>query len=303
MQPGSQNQIDRFMSGFKIENWFEWVFCPMPWVQLIHGLGQQQFPKRSKEKYQVPDFLVIVETSGLIHQPLLVEVKRVPREKETLKLQKSQVTLCQRYASTMNFPLVYAVYWDKLSAWTMNTVDTFETKSSTRKLAMMKAFELDCSAILGDISHFVPNSLVRVSRFTKQGVTPNGVQDQKYGHLLSDTVILGDKRVQMSSIESGAIDSMLTMKLQREENVGSGVTEIVECTDDSYILKLSSWITRHIGLFQTEPSEQYSNISAHVITGLMKKLDCRLIHLFPTDRTEDLKRIDSLFWTSAPTKN
>ena len=140
---GSPEQVERFIGGFKIEDWFEWTFCAMPWVLLIHGLDQQQFPARSKEKYQVPDFLVLVETSALTHQPLLVEVKRVSREKTTLRLQDSQVLLCQQYASTLKIPLVYAVYWEFLSAWTLNTVDTFEIKSSTRKLSMTTAFEMD----------------------------------------------------------------------------------------------------------------------------------------------------------------
>lgn len=303
LQLSSRDQIDRFMSGFKIEDWFEWIFCPMPWVQLIHGLDQQQFPRRSKEKYQVPDFLVIVETSALTHQALLVEVKRVPRQKETMKLKDSQVALSQQYASTVNLPFVYAVYWAKLSAWTMNTVDTFETKSSARKLTMLRAFELDCSAILGDISYLIPHSLVRVSRFTTHDVTPDCVQHRKYGRLLSDVVVLGDNRVQMTGIESASIDSMLAMKIRREQNVSDGVTEIIETTDELYMLKLSSWITRHIGLFRTEPTEEYCNVSARVITDLMKKLDCQVMHLFPTDRTEDLKRIDSLFRTSALTKS
>jgi len=296
---GSQQQVERFISGFKIEDWFEWIFCPMPWVQLIHGLDQQQFPVRSKEKYQVPDFLMLVETSAFTHQPLLVEVKRVPREKRTLKLQDSQVLLCQQYASALNIPLVYAVYWELLSVWTVNTVDSFENKSSSRKLPMTTAFELDCSAILGDVSFLVRSALVRQSRFTKHGVTPDCVQHHKYGRLLADRVDLGEKRVDMTSLESAAIDSMLAMKLRSEKNVGDGVTELVETTDEIYMLKLSSWITRHLGLFKMAPSEQYANVSAHVINDLMKKLDCPVMHLFPTDGTEELKRIDALFRTSS----
>lgn len=149
----------------------------------------------------------------------------------------------------------------------------------------------------------MPPSLVRASRFTKRDVTPNCVQHHKYGRLLSDVVILGDNRVQMTSIESAAIDSMLAMKLRREEDLGDGVTELVETADDLYMLKLSSWITRHIGLFRVEPSEQYSNMSAHVVTNLMKKLDCPVVHLFPMDRTEDLKRINTLFRTHTPSED
>jgi hypothetical protein len=303
LEPGSQDQIDRFMGGFEIEDWFEWIFCSMPWVQLIHGLDQQQFPLRSKSKYQVPDFLVIVETSALTHQALLVEVKRVRREKDTLNLRKSQVGLCQQYASTVNLPLLYAVYWDKFSAWTLNTIDTFEIRSSTRKLAMTRAVELDCSAILGDVSHLVPPSLVRVSRYTKHEVTPSCVQHEKYGRLLSDVAVLGQKRVQMTTVESAAIDSMLVMKPRSQQNVGDGVIEITTTIDEIHILKLSSWITRHIGLLQEDPNEEYSNISAHVIADLMEKLGCQVVHLFPTNGTDELKRLDFLFRTCAPNKN
>src|SRR6266849_3068192 len=105
-----------------------------------------------------------------------------------------------------------------------------------------------------------------------------GVQHHKCGRLLSDTVILGDKQVDMTSLDSAAIDSMLAMKLRSEKDLGDGVTELVETIDEIYMLKVSCWITRHIGLFRTTPSEQYANMSAHVITDLMKKLDCPVMH-------------------------
>src|SRR4051812_19931106 len=76
LSPADQGRVERFMNGFRIEDWFEWIFCSMPWVKLVHGLDQQHFPPQSKEIYQVPDFLLLVETSSLKHQPLLVEVKR-----------------------------------------------------------------------------------------------------------------------------------------------------------------------------------------------------------------------------------
>jgi hypothetical protein len=49
-----QAQMGRFISGFKIEDWFEWTFSAMPWVNLIHGLDQQQFPIRSKAIIRSP---------------------------------------------------------------------------------------------------------------------------------------------------------------------------------------------------------------------------------------------------------
>ncbi len=293
-----QGRIERFISGFRIEDWFERIFSIMPWVRLIHGLDQQQFPIRSKETYQVPDFLLIVETSTLAHRPLLVEVKRVPKDKFTLKLQDSQVALCENYAAKLQIPLVYAVYWEQFSAWTLNTPDTFERKSSSRKLPMTSAFELDCGVILGDISHMVPPSLVRVSRFRSQSVTDSQVRRMQYGCLVSDVATLVDRRVQMNSLESAAIDSMLTMTRVNETIHGNGETELTEMPDSVYVLKLSSWITRHMAIFKTQPSEQYANVSAHVITEFMKKLDCQLLHLFPSGRSKQLERLNELFRTA-----
>lgn len=293
-----QGRVERFISGFMIEDWFEWIFSAMPWVQLIHGLDQQQFPVRSKDKYQVPDFLLLVETSALEHRPLLVEVKRVPKDKFSLKLQESQIVLCERYAARLQIPLVYAVYWERLSVWTLNTPDTFERKSSSRKLPMTSAFELDCGAILGDISHMVPPALVRVSRFSTQNVTDSSVRHEKYGRLVTDMASLGDHMVEMTSLESAVIDSMLTMTQVNEANLGNGETELTETPDNVYLLKLSSWITRHLAIFKTQPSEQYANMSAYVITEFMKKLDCPVLHMFPSGRSKQLEQLYELFRTT-----
>lgn len=295
LSPDDQGRIERFISGFRIENWFEWIFSAMPWVQLIHGLDQQQFPMRSKDKYQVPDFLLLVETSTLEQRPLLVEVKRVPKGKSSLKLQESQIALCERYAAKLQIPLVYAVYWERLSVWTLNTPDTFEQKSSSRKLPMSSAIELDCGAILGDISHMVSPALIRVSRYSTQNVTGNLVRHKKYGRLVSDVASLGERKLEMNSLESAALDSMLTMIQVKDMNLSNEETELTETLDTVYILKLSSWITRHLATIKTQPSEQNANLSACVITHLMKKLNCPLLHLFPFGRSKQLERLDELF--------
>lgn len=297
-QLNNRDHVDRFVRGFRIEDWFEWIFSTMPWIKLIHGLDQQQFPSRSKENYQVPDFLLLVETSALALQPLLVEVKRVSAERMTLKLQNAQVELCQAYAAALKIPLVYAVYWEKVCGWTMNTVDSLEQKSSSYKLALTRAIELDCSAIVGDISHLVPPALVRVSRFSKNEVLDDSVRHEQYGRLLSDIAILGEQQVEMTSLESAAIDSMILMKRQESTELGNGETEVVESPDDIYLIKLSSWVTRHIAMFGVTPSERLANMSGYTITELMKKLDCPVVHLFPTGRTKELARMDEQFRTA-----
>jgi len=144
----------------------------------------------------------------------------------------------------------------------------------------------------------VPPALVRVSRFSPQDVTDNSVRHEKYGRLVSDVASLGDRKVELTSLESAAIDSMMTMKRVRETKLGNGETELIETPDSVYMLKLSSWITRHLAIFKTQPSEQVANMSAHVITDFMQKLDCPLLHLFPSGRSKQLELLDELFRTA-----
>ena len=294
-----QRRINRFIAGFKIEGWFQWIFSALPWAMLIHGLDQHQLPFTSKEQYQVPDFLVIVETTALTREPLLVEVKRVADPKATLRIQDSQFALCENYAATLGIPLVFAIYWEKVMGWTLNTPDSFERRASTRKLPMTSAFELDCSLILGDVSYLVTQSLTRVSRFDENDVSESSVRHQEYGRLVSDVAVQGGNRIEMTTLESAAIDSMLRMKKRSVKRSDNGDTEIVESPDGNYLLKLSSWITHHQTIFNTTPTEEHFNVSAHVITDLMTKLDCPLLHMFPLGRSGGLKQLERSFMTSA----
>lgn len=293
-----QAVIERFVGGFTIEDWFEWTFSAIPWVKLIHGLDQQQLPERSKELYQVPDFMMLVETSRHEDQPLLVEVKRVPVQKATLKLQAAQVDLCERYAATLRIPLVYVVYWEKFSAWTLTTPDAFERGASARRLPVTSAFERDCGLILGDISYVVPPALTRVSRYHSQGEVPEDSSGhKKHGRRVFDMASLGTTRVEMNELESAAVDSMLTMTQVSSTRREAGETELVERPDNLHLLKLSSWINRHLAIFGMQPTEERAHVSAHVITDFMEKLGCPPARLFPANRSPQMQALAELFLT------
>lgn len=291
-----QDRISRFMEGFKIEDWFRWTFSAMPWAHLIHGLHQQQSPVRSKSEFQVPDFLTVFEASDLTLQPLLVEVKRVSGMKMSLEIQESQIGLCEKYASTLNIPLVYAVYWHRLSVWTLNTPDSFVQKSSTRKLELTTAFELDCGGVLGDISFLVPQSLARVTVFDHQA-PPGGIRHETLGTIVSDVVSVGKKEFALTTVETAAVDCILSMR-DVSKTVDGSKTTIKQHLDDTYLTKLSNWITRHLAIFGITPTEEHSNVSAHTISNLMKKLECTHCHMFPTDRTPQISQVDQVFRTS-----
>ncbi len=298
MSREDQTRFERFTRGFEIEDWFKWTFAVMPWIKLIHGLEQQQFPERSKESYQVPDFLLLVETSRLETQPLLVEVKRVTNPKTTLKVQADQAELCEQYAASLRMPLVYAVYWEMFSAWTLNTPDTFRRATSTRNLPVAAAFESDCGLILGDISYLVPPSLVRVSRYSRQGEADDSSGHRKYGRRVFDAVSLGDRRVEMNEMESAAVDSILTMTQLDRRRHDDGQTDLTEKPDNCYVLKLSSWINRHLAIFGVQPSEVYATGSVHVITGLMEKLACPVLRSFPGVRSAQVQALARMFLTA-----
>src|SRR5205814_1564634 len=92
---------------------------------------------------------------------------------------------------------------------------------------------------------------------------------------------------------------MMQMKTLKVTEFDNGDTELIETPDELYILKLSSWVTRHLALFRVEPTDTLANKSAWYIIEFMKKLDCPVMHLFPTNRTEELKGLDKMFRTSA----
>lgn len=249
----------------------------------------------------MPDFLLLVETSRLESRPLLVEVKRVPRRKAKLELRGNQMRLCESYAAALQIPLVYAIYWERFSAWTLNTPDVFGGRSATRRLPAESAFETDCGLILGDISYLVPPALARVSRYSAQGTADDVSEHAEFGQRVSDVVSLGEKTVEMDELESAAVDSILTMTRVHRASPGDGQTELVERPDGPYLLKLSSWINRHLAIFDVEPSEQHANLSAHVIARLMEKLACPPLHSFPMERSVQMRELADVFLSAGGT--
>ena len=145
----------------------------------------------------------------------------------------------------------------------------------------------------------MPQSIVRISRFDNNGVSESSVRHKEYGRLVSDVMAIGKNRIELTTLESAAIDSMITMTTKGVKRSDSGETEVVEAPDDNHAPKLSSWITHHQAIFGTAPTEQYFNVSAHVITDLMEKLGCAPLQLFPTGMSGDVRHLEGLFMTAA----
>ncbi|HAW30593.1 MAG TPA: hypothetical protein DCY03_21115 [Planctomycetaceae bacterium] len=289
-----QTSLNRFLSGFEIEDWFESIFGIMPWTTLLHGLSQRQVPSHSKAAFQVPDFEANIETSALNNEPLLIEVKRVSGKKQTLKLRKSQVTPTQKYASMKGVPLVYAIYWDLLHGWTLNTLDSFKNNSSTFKISLLEAFEYDCSLIFGNVSYLITQQVHRVQVFSTEPFASPPVIHETFGALVSDQVTIDNKTYSLNGVETVVLDSMFSFS---ETNKSSDLsnTTIRSETRDIFCFKLSDWITRYLILYKVKPDEKFANSSAHIIMNLMKKLDIPSVMMYPIGRSPELIELDSLY--------
>ncbi len=289
-----QSSIDRFFRGFEIEDWFEAIFGIMPWSHLLHGLSQRQVPSRSKETLQVPDFTAFIETSTFRSEPLLIETKRVTGNKQTLKLRKTQVEPTLTYTNTLGIPLVYATYWDLCGAWTLNTLDSFESNSSTYKIALATAFEFDCSLIFGDVFYLITQQIHRVRTFSTEPIDSPPVVHETFGGLLSDEVTIDDKTHSLSGVEPAVLDSMFAFA-ETDVSHDQHRTTITSETREIFCFKFSAWITRYLSLYRIAPDEPHANAAGHVILELMKKLDIPRVKMYPTGRTPELIHLDSRY--------
>jgi hypothetical protein len=267
----------------------------MPWTRLLHGLSQRQVPTQSKTNFQVPDFYAVIETSTLTFEPLLIEVKRVTGEKQSLKLRKSQVTPTKAYADVLGIPLVYAIYWDSLGAWTLNTIDSFEKKSSTFKISNSAAFEFDCSLIFGDVCYLVTQQLRRSQTFTTLApVESLHVIHESFGRLISDEIDVDGKSTSLSGVQPAILDAMLGFTETSVTKDGPR-TNIRSTIHDNFLFRLSAWITRYLGLCKIAPTEPYTNAAAHEIIRLMEQIGIPQKLMYPTGRTDELAKLDSRF--------
>ena len=275
-----KENLDRFFRGYKIEDIYSFIQGALPWVTLLHGLQQNQYPLLSKETYQVPDYLCIFEDAKNIEHPLLVEVKSVKGDKKSLELMRHQVDALQSYANIINIPLLIAIYWEKYGFWTHVPLDIFEEKINKFKITLENAYKSDVSPIFGDISFVIDKPIYRKTTY---GTTSEEVPvHEKYGAILKDSISSdGLNYLDISLIESAIIDAFLNMGVE-SKNSSDGETVVMEKSKGNYIVKLSNLVIRHLGVFEVEPSFEYANFSRIEIIELMKKLSITFSYAIPS---------------------
>jgi hypothetical protein len=243
-----KNNISRFFRGYSIEDKFRYLFSALPWLKLVHSLDQNQLPLQSKDIYQVPDYIILYETSTKSIRPIIIEVKLVKGDKQSVKVMSKQLDACVRYARGLNVILLYAIFWEKYQLWTLNTIENFEQKTKTHKITLLNAAKNDLSVLLGDFTFIVNRSIYRKTICDKSVTDPSTPKHTKYGSVIEDKLSFDLKTfIDIEPIESAVIDAYIKMEKFDIKSKGNK-TILIERSSDNYLFKLSTIIARHLAV-------------------------------------------------------
>lgn len=280
-----KDNIDRFFRGYKVEDNFHILFSAMPCVKLIHELGQNQLPTLSKKFYQVPDFSIFFETSKKEKKPILLEIKSVKGDSQSLEVMTKQLYACVEYSKIVGIPFLYAIYWDKYQTWTFNAAENFEVKTKQHKIKFFDAIKNDLSVIVGDITFVISKPIYRKTICDKSIADNTKPQHEKFGVIISDSVSADNSKfIEIESIESAIIDASIKMKIIDTKKDGDKTT-ITEVSNSNYFLKLSTLTLRHLAIYGVELNEQYTDMSKRLIIEFFKKLNVTQSFSIPNTKT------------------
>lgn len=296
-----KQNIDRFFRGYKVEDSFKFLFSALPWVKEITALDQNQSLCQSKKDYQTPDYLLFFENCKMEKIPLLLEVKSVKGQKETLELMHKQVIGLKKYAKDLGHNLLFAIYWNKINYWTINSIESFEKKKKKWKITLFQAIENDLAIIFGDLFFLLTKPIYRKSIFPKITPRKSYGTHKKYGNI-DEEYISCDKEnwKKLELFESAFLDSSLKMKEIKKEQQPNGDFVLFEKNVDSFsAIKLSAQILRHLGICSFDVNGKISNsynvnISCHFILEFMKKIEIDPIYMVPGNKNSQINTIIKL---------
>lgn len=268
-----KENIERFFRGYAVEDNFHILYAAMPWVKLIHELGQTQLPNLSKEVYQVPDFTIFYETNKKESKPILVEIKSVKGGGQSLEIMSKQLNACIEYSEIAGIPFLYAIYWDKYRTWTFNSIENFEVKLKKHKINFFDAFKNDLSVIVGDITFVINHPIYRRTTCDSSITDTISPRHQKFGVIISDSVSVDNINfTEIQGFESAIIDCIIKMKII-DTKIEGNKTTIIEISNHNYFSKLSTLTLQHLAIFGAELNEQHAVTSRKMIVEFFKKLN------------------------------
>ena len=282
--PQVAEAAERFFRGYRHEDLFELVFAELPWVKLIHPLSQSQMPECSKKQYQVPDFTVLFEASALPHRPVLIETKTVKGTRQTVELMRKQVDAIEAYAAALDVPVLFAVYWEGFSSWTVVSSDQFSAKKNKLVLKLGDAAQADLSIIFGDLTFVIPPVHRRLVCDTANHDSTRP-QHEDGGTIIEDNISFdGENWFTLTPIESCIMDSLVQMTVINDTQK-EAKRLLEERSTSFYMPKFSHWTMLTLARFGTAITDQHVRFVMAMIADLMAKANCMRSHMVPSRQT------------------
>lgn len=245
------SSYSRFEKGYAAEDLFMRIYSLLPWIKSVVPLGQEQFPEKSKEQLQVPDYEIMFEAgSSSKTSSVLVEVKLIDGDKQTYELQKYKYDVLKKYSQQKHEPLLFGLFWRKQKIWTINSIESFSKKSSCYKISFYDAMLNDLSAIFGDYTYIFPMQYYRKSTFTSDpDIKTEFIHSHlKYGRTVSEELSLDLKTFKsLNMLEPPVLDCAFDFKVIFVNTLPQAKTELIEqCESIPRIFKLSSLLLAYL---------------------------------------------------------
>lgn len=245
------SKYPRFEKGYAAEDLFMRIYSLLPWVKTVVPLGQEQFPEKSKEDLQVPDYEITFEAGSAEEtSSILIEAKLVDGDKQTFELQKFKYDVLKEYARQKREPLLYAIFWRKQMIWTVNSIEAFDEKSSAYKISFKNAYLNDLSSIFGDYSYVFRKKCYRKSVFSSEKDIQSAYVHghEKYGRTVSESLAIDEKNFkQLNFLQPAVLDCAFDFKPVSCKEISETGTELLgELDKEPYVYKLSTLILGYL---------------------------------------------------------
>lgn len=245
------SKYPRFERGYAAEDLFMRIYSLLPWVKTVVPLGQEQFPEKSKGDLQVTDYEITFEAGSAEETScILIEAKLVDGDKQTFELPKHKYDVLKEYARQKKEPLLYALFWRKQMIWTVNTIESFEEKSSAYKISFINAFLNDLSSIFGDYSYVFRKKCYRKSVFSSEDDIQSDYfhGHKEFGRTIEESLSIDGKEFSvLNCFQPAVLDCAFDFKEISCKKVAETRTELIEELDgEPYVYRLSSLILGYL---------------------------------------------------------
>ncbi len=148
------DRVKRLDLGLPAEDELIFILSWLGKCSLAHKLDQNQFPPKSKDRYQVPDLLASFETK-VGPKLVLIEVKVTNKQK--LKWKADYLEKLKGYSNLLGIPLLVA--WKFYGLWLLVDIECFQKATSNFHLSLETAMKHNLMSFLaGDFGYvFKPN--------------------------------------------------------------------------------------------------------------------------------------------------